>query len=734
MSTEPGGRKASSGQRATESLRFGFQREVPLVLQSEAAECGLASLAMVAGYHGYVTDMASLRSRFSVSLKGVTARTVVEMGEALHLAGRALRLDLEELPQLKLPCILHWEMSHFVVLTKVLAGGTGIVIHDPARGERRVPMEEVSRSFSGVALEFTPVEGFEVKQETKPLRLSQIMGRVTGLRRSLGQILLLAMSLEVFALAAPLFMQWVVDNAIVSADRGLLSLLALGFGLLVVVQTVLSLVRTWVVLYMASHLNLQWSANVFTHLLRLPVSYFEKRHLGDVVSRFNSIHSIQQTLTTNFVEAIVDGLMALAMLAVMLYYSVWLSLVVVASLGIYAALRWMFYGPLKRATQEHLVMSAKEQTLFIESIQSVQSIKLFNHEYDRRARWLNAVVDAMNRLLTTQKLSVSLNSAHGLLSGIENVVVVWIAAGLVMDRSFSVGMLFAFVSYKSTFSQRLHSLIDKFVDLQMMRVQGDRLADIVLAEPEADESSKTREKLPAHASLEVRDLWFRYSDSEPWVLQGVNIVFRAGECTALTGVSGCGKTTLVKLMLGLLKPTQGQILLGGVPIERLGNRAYRKLIGAVMQDDQLLSGSLTDNIAFFDQKLDMDRVVSCAELAAVHKEIEQMPMGYNTLIGDMGTSLSGGQKQRVMLARALYKKPKVLFLDEATSHLDTARESFINEAVKKLPITRIIVAHRPETIRSAQRVVVLESGVVAKDFSDVSENRGAAFAPGRARS
>lgn len=721
--------KATTALKATERLSFGLSHELPMLLQSEAAECGLASLGMVAGFHGYRTDLASLRARFEVSLKGVTAQTIIEMAEQMDLAGRALRLELEELDQLKMPCILHWEMCHFVVLKKVLPGGAGIVIHDPAVGEVRVPMEDVSRRFSGVALEFTPTERFKPKVDKKQLSLVQMMGKVSGLKRSLLQIMLLALSLEVFALVTPLFMQWVVDSAIVSGDKGLLSVLALGFGLLVVVQTVVSLVRSWVVLYMASHLNLQWMSNVFTHMVRLPVSFFEKRHLGDVVSRFKSIETIQKTLTTDFVEAIVDGVMAIAMFGVMLYYSVTLTLVVAASLGLYALLRWAFYAPLKRATEEHLVMDAKENTLFIESVQGIQSIKLFNHEHDRRARWLNAVVDSMNRMLATQKLSISLHGAQTVITGLENVVVVWIAATMAMNNQFSVGMLFAFISYKTTFAQRLNSLIDKFVDLQMLRVQGDRLADIVLAEPEAHESGKARHKAPEDTSLEVRNLSFRYSDAEPWVLKDLNITFRAGESVAVTGASGCGKTTLVKLLLGLLKPTEGEILLGGVPIDHLGTKTYRKLIGAVMQDDQLLSGSLVDTISFFDHRLNIDRVYACAQMAAIHEEIESMPMSYNSLVGDMGTSLSGGQKQRVLLARALYKKPKVLLLDEATSHLDTARESLINDAVKKLSITRILVAHRPETIRSAQRVVVLENGSVVKDLSTVKEVKAVAQVP-----
>lgn len=694
---------AISSPALTDRLQFSWSTNLPLILQTEAAECGLACLAMVAGYHGNRISLAHLRQRFGMSLKGASLKTLMGIATGMHLAPRPVKLDLDHLSQLKVPCILHWDMKHFVVLRRVSRGM--VEIHDPARGLQKLAMKEVSEHFSGVALELSPTAQFEKGDASPPLRLREMMGQVTGLKRSLGQILLLAAALEVFALITPFFMQWVIDFAIVSADPNLLTVLALGFALLAVVQIVIGVVRSYAVLYMATHINLQWVANVFTHLLHLPVSYFEKRHLGDVVSRFGSINTIQRALTTSFVEALVDGVMAVAMLAVMAYYSVLLCTVVVGAIVIYALLRWLSYGSLRRATENQIVLQAKEQSLFLESVRGVQAIKLFSFESQRAGQWLNAMVDAMNRGIATQKLNIGIQSSNQLLNALENVLVVWLGAGLVLDNQFTVGMLTAFISYKTTFAQRVHSLIDKAVELTMLKIQGQRLADIVQTEREPDAMGLLT---PQDMTLELKDVWFRYSESDPWILQGINLTIRPSESVAIVGGSGCGKTTLLKLMMGLLTPGKGEVSLGGVSLVALGASGYRPLISAVMQEDLLLAGTLLENISFFDPQADMQRVAACAQMAAIHADIAAMPMNYNTLVGDMGSSLSGGQKQRVLLARALYKGPQLLFLDEATSHLDAQREGLINDAIKQLPLTRIIVAHRADTIAMAQRVIALD--------------------------
>jgi ATP-binding cassette subfamily B protein RaxB len=641
---------------------------------------------------------------------------MVRMAEALHLNARAVRAELDDVAALQRPCILHWDLNHFVVLVG-LRGATAL-IHDPARGLRRVKLDELSRHFTGVALELTPAPDFTPASERQRVTLAQLLGPVGGLKRSLAQIFVLALALEFFVLLTPFFMQWVVDGVLVSADRDLLVTLGVGFALLVLMQAGAAALRSWSVLVLSATLNLQWLSNVFAHLLRLPVAWFEKRHAGDIWSRFSSVQQIQKTLTTSFVEAVLDGLLVVLTLAMMFVYSATLSAVALGAVTLYAALRWLFYRPLRDATEEVLVHEAKQSSHFLESLRGVQAIKQFNAQADRQSRFASLVVDAMNADIATRKLQILFAVLHRLLFGLERVAVIWIGALLVLDQKFTVGMLFAFFAYKEQFALRVSALIDKAVELKMLRLQGERLADIVLTPPEADAAQAVppRERVP---SIELRDVVFRYADGEPEVLRGVSLRIEPGESVAIVGASGGGKTTLLKLMLGIHAPSAGEVLAGGVPLARLGLRAWRDMVGVVMQDEPLFSGSIADNIAFFEPAPDMAWVEQCARVAAVHDEIEAMPMGYHTLIGDMGTALSGGQKQRILLARALYKRPKILLLDEATSSLDVERERTVNAAVKQLALTRVIVAHRPETIASAGRVIALQDGRVAQDLRSV---------------
>lgn len=696
-------------------LHLGARRSrVPVVLQAEAAECGLACLAMVAGAHGLDTDLPTLRQRFSLSLKGVTLAEMVRMADALQFNSRALRAEPRELAQVQLPCVLHWDLNHFVVL--VALNRDGAVIHDPARGQLTLTLAELSRHFTGVLLELQPAPGFTPAQQRQRVTLRQLLGPVRGLKRSLAQIFVLALALEVFVLLSPFFMQWVVDGAVVSADRDLVLTLGLGFGLLVLIQAATAAARSWAVLALSASLNLQWLVNVFAHLLRLPVAWFEKRHAGDIWSRFGAVQQIQRTLTTSFIEAVLDGFLVLMTLVMMWLYSPVLTAVALTAVLGYALLRWALYRPLRAASEEALVFEARQSSHFLESLRGVQAIKLFNAQGDRQSRFASLVVETMNAQLTVRKLELVLAVLHRLLFGLERVAVIWIGALLVIDQKLSLGMLFAFFAYKETFAGRVSALVDKAVELKMLRLQGERLADIVLTAPEADNAGVPRE---LDGGLELREVRFSYADGEPEVLRGVNLKIEPGESVAIVGPSGCGKTTLLKLMLGVHAPTSGEVLVGGVPLGRAGLRAWRDHVGVVMQDEPLFSGSIVDNISFFTAEPDLAWVQECARVAAVHDEIAAMPMGYHTLIGDMGAALSGGQKQRLLLARALYKRPKILFLDEATSSLDVERERAVNQAIRQLALTRVIVAHRPETIHSAGRVVALHEGRVAQDLRSV---------------
>ncbi|MEJ6473638.1 peptidase domain-containing ABC transporter [Pseudoalteromonas piscicida] len=690
---------------AANKLEFWSRKSLPVIIQSEAAECGLASLAMVAGYHGYQTDLTRLRQRFSISIEGCTLLDIMHFAEKLHLTSRPLRIELEDLDALQTPAILHWDMNHFVVLKK--ANQKRIVIHDPAGGEKTFSIEEASKHFTGVALELTPTKDFEKKEQKASLKFSDFWSRITGLKRSLLLIFMLSILLQVFTLAAPYYIQLVIDDVILTGDTSLLTVLAVGFFLVLLFEIATNALRGFTLLHFGNQMNIQLGANLFHHLVRLPISYFEKRHMGDVVSRFSSLQQVKQLLTTGVIEAIIDGLMAIITLAMIFFYSPMLSAVVLVAVIAYAIIRIAMYKPFRNISEQEIMARAEENSNFMETVRGIQTIKLFGSEVKREGQWQNRYASAINHNIRLGNFNIGYDAINRALFGIENIIVVYLAAHLVIAGGFSTGMLFAFMSYKRQFMDKTANLIEKLIEFKMLGLHFDRIADIALTDKEELQPDQYRQ-LDIKGKIEVKNISFAYSDATPNVIDKLNLTIHAGESVAITGPSGCGKSTLLKLMLGLNKPSSGEILVDGVPLSQIGARQYRQQIAAVMQDDELLSGTVADNIAFFDSPIDMSKVVHCAQLAAIHDDISEMPMGYDSLIGDMGSSLSGGQKQRIILARALYKDPKILFMDEATSHLDTGLEEDINDAVSRLKITRIIIAHRKETIASADREIKLK--------------------------
>ena len=695
-------------------LKLGFGRKLPLLLQNEAAECGLACLGMVSGFYGHRFDMLTLRRRFATTLKGATLEQLMDMAGRLQLASRPLRLDLHELRELRLPCVLHWNLNHFVVLQAV--GRQHIVIVDPASGRRKVPLAEVSRAFSGIALELWPLADFEEKDEARPVPLKKLVGHLQGLWPAVVKILLLALCIEVFTLLSPLYLQWVLDQVVVSADRDLLTTLAIGFALVAILRVLTTALRGYLLMYVSSLASVQWQSNVFAHLLRLPTAYFEKRHIGDVVSRFHAVDSIQQTLSSSFFSTVLDGIMGIAVLVMMMLYSWQLSLLSFLLVFLYLLLRVLWYSPLRAATEEGIIHAAAHDSNFLETIRGIKTIKLFNSQQQRMSLWQSLLADKVNAGLRVSKLQLFYGLGSGLLSALGSILMVFLGARMILAGQFTVGALMAFMSYQGMLDSRITQLINNYFTLKMLRIQTSRLGDIVMskAEPVVTEIVPTTRQ---PMRIRVEHLRFRYSEYEPYVLDDVSFTIHAGESVAIVGASGCGKTTLLNVLLGNLAAESGEIYLDERQCSMEDMITARNRMGIVMQDDVLFAGSISDNIAFFATPADQEKVVMSARLAAIHDEIEAMPMGYHTLVGDMGTVFSGGQKQRILLARALYREPDVLFLDEATSHLDIARENAVNQAVRALPVTRVIIAHRMETILSTERVIVLEQGKIKMDMS-----------------
>lgn len=695
-----------------ENLRFSVRRQLPMILQAEAAECGLACLAMIAGYYKHSTDPSELRRRYGFSLKGATLKDVLGVADHLGLASRPLRLELEELNQLRTPCLLHWDLNHFVVLKSV--SRNGIVIHDPSDGVRKLNFTEVSRHFTGVAVELSPTGGFEPAEAPPRVRFRALLGNIVGLKRSLGHLFFLAFVIEVFSLLSPLFMSLTVDQAIVSADKGLLWTLAVAFSLLLFLQIAVAALRGWMMIVLGASLKVQARSNLFSHLVSLPASYFEARHVADVMSRFGSQDTIITAITTTLLIAILDGLTAIFTLVLMLALAPSLAAIAVIGAVVYGALRWLSYAPLRQASSEAIIWSARRDSHFLETLRGMKTIKLMGGQNDRRTRWMNLLVETINRQLVTQRLGLMFKMANMLVLGLLGIFIVYIAARMILVNTFSVGLLVAFLSYNDTFLRRISGLIDTVFELKMLSIHSERLADIALTapEPKTDPFTPT---IAAPVGIELRNISFRYSPNDPLVLDDISLKIEPGEWVSVTGPSGCGKTTLLKLIAGLQEPTSGTIHINGELFSHVGLERWRSMIGVVMQDDAVFAGSLADNISFFSTNPDQKAIEKAAKLAAIHDDIKMMPMGYGTLIGDMGTVLSGGQKQRLLVARAIYRKPGLLLLDEATSHLDVSRETAVNEALSQLAPTRIVIAHRPDTINAAERVIEFDGGKIISD-------------------
>jgi len=697
-------------------INFSLKNNPPLILQSEIAECGLASMAMVACSYGHQLDMPAMRKRFSANLKGMNLQQLIELGDSLHLASRALQCPIDEVHKLATPCILHWDMNHFVVLTGVSGKGKNskYSINDPAVGKRTLNVEEFSQHFTGICLELTPTTKFEKKQEREQMKLSQLWRKMSGLKSGLIKLIALSLVLQLFTLMTPYYMQWVVDEVLVSFDESLLTVLALGFAFIAIISVVTTAVRSWLILRLSSLLNMQMGVNLLRHLLRLPMSYFESRHVGDVVSRFGSLAQIRERITTGFVETLVDGVMALTVLIMMFVYSVKLTLVVLGAIAIYTIIRLALYRPLHQATEEMIQSSAKEQSSFLENIRGMQTIKLFGNESQRQGIWQNRYSDVINSEIRLGRLNISFDAVNKLLFGLENVLVIYFAATLVMSNALSVGMVLAFIAYKGQLTNRFANLIEQVIQFKMMRLHLDRISDIALTPLESHREGQATFNLndegKPSGQITLQDVCFSYDEGESAILTNINLTIDAGDSIAITGPSGCGKTTLMKIMLGLLQPTSGKVLLDGKNINQLGLKNYRKSIAAVMQDDTLLSGSIADNISFFDPQPNYPLIERCAQHAAINDDITAMTMGFNSMVGDMGSNLSGGQIQRLLLARALYQTPCVLFMDEATSHLDTKNEAKISEQIQHLSMTRIMIAHRKETIEKAGVIFELVDG------------------------
>lgn len=687
--------------------KLNSKKNLPMIYQSESAECGLACICMIANYHGHKIDLFNLRKLFPTSLRGSNLKQIINIANNLSLSVQTIKVELESLNKINKPSILHWDLCHFVVLKK--STKKGIIIHDPGRGIVNLSWNEVNDHFTGIALQIFPLANFDAIERKLNVNLTLLWSSAKGLFSTIFQIFLLSSILQLFIITTPLLIQTVLDNILQTNDEDLLFILGIGFILLLLIRIAIQFLRGNIILYFRMSLNTQILSNLYNHLLHLPLGWFTKRSIGDITSRFNSIDHIRDLLSEGFVEGIVDGMMALITLSMMMYLSIPLSLLSLISVGIYLLSRMLILKNIKLATAESLSLKATTTGLFFESLKNIQSIKVFSGESVRHTALNNFNTRWLNSEYKLNRLTILRDNIKDFTYGLTYLLIVLIAAYNVIEGNITVGMLVAFLSYQIQFANSTQTLVDKLIEWKLLALHLSRIADISLEKKENYSSTPPTEFKIDSIRIEVSNLSYQYSSHDRMVLENVNFSINSGECVAIIGPSGCGKTTLMKLMMGLVPTTGGRILINNVNINDLGVTNFRNIYSGVLQDDRLLSGSVSENITFFSNKVEMDFVIECSKKAQIYDDIMNMPMKFDTIIGDTSSNLSGGQEQRILLARALYKSPKILFLDEASSALDIETEKKINIEIRKLGITTIMISHRFDTIKMADRIIDLEN-------------------------
>lgn len=673
---------------------FGGRNTLPMIFQAEIAECGLACLAMVANYYGKFSDIRSLRESLCMPAQGASVKHLLQAGLQLDLRGRPLKLELNDIRLLTLPVILHWDTDHFVVLKKITR--KSFVIHDPAMGIRKYSLSELDHHFTGIAVELSPTVSFTRERQPKEYSLKELFKATPSFRQAIRQVFVLSLLLQVLSLIFPLYLQLVIDQGLSKGDMDIIFLVALLFSLVILAKTSVAYFRGVVLLQLSSQMGFQMVSNTFAHLLRLPLSYFEKREMGDIVSRFSSLDNIKQLVTQEMVTVIADGLFSLLTFILLLLYSPTLAFVALFFVVALSLIRLLAIPIERTCRQEVLQSGAKQQTRFMENIRCIAVTKNYAIESERLSEWQNYYAYFMNSSYRLGHLQLSLSSLHSLLFGIDHVATIYIGSAAIFSGQLTIGQLMSFVFLKQNFSGSVAAMLPKLAEIRLLRLELDRVSDIVMEEPEQSYQDSSLLRLEISGAIEAQELSFSYSPAQAELFRNLSFSIAAGEFLAISGHSGCGKSTLLKLLLCLAAPSAGAVRVDGRLVTELGVRQYKSQVAAVLHGDGLLSGSLAYNVNLEMEPLNSERLEAACRTSCIFDDISQLPMGFNTQVGEMGVALSAGQVQRVLLARALYRHPKILILDEALSHLSTDVARQIIASIRYSKITLILVTHNSD--------------------------------------
>jgi ATP-binding cassette, subfamily B, bacterial len=688
----------------------GTARQIPFIQQLSATECGAACLAMLLGYYGKQVPLSDVRDVIGVQRDGVNALALIQAGRWYGLRGRGVRLGLEALPYLAKGAILHWEFAHFVVFERWCKDGVAIV--DPAYGRRWVPMEQFNRAFTGVALTFEPADDFQPKADRQRVVWGYVKYMV-GHSGLLGRLGVLSILLQLFALALPLLTGMLVDRVIPHGDEHLLTVLSLGMLAMVLFSFLASLIRSHLLLYLRTHLDTQMTLGFLEHLAMLPYAFFQQRSEGDLMMRVNSNAQIRELLTSTALSGLLDGALASVYLVILLLASPAMAALVLLLGLLQAGVFLLSYRRYQELMSRDLQTQAKAQSYLVQMLAGIETLKAGALEERAVEQWSHLFVDELNVALKRGRLSALVEASMNALRIGSPLLVMWFGGLQALNGSLSVGTMLALNALASGFLSPIATLISTALQLQLLRSYIERLEDVLQAPPE--QAKRGMSRAPGlTGAIELDNVSFSYGPLAAGGVHKVSVHIAPGQKVAIVGRSGAGKSTLAKLLLGLYQPSSGRVLYDGLDLAGLDLHSVRQQCGIVTQRSYLFGTSIRENITLQDPTIPLPQVVEAAQLAGIHEDIIAMPMGYDTLLLDGGGSLSGGQRQRVALARALVHRPAILLLDEATSALDAITEAQVHRHLAALRCTRIVIAHRLNTIRDADLILVLEDGAIVE--------------------
>ena len=709
---ETGEQEVRSAKGAAPTRRGRYRRRVPELRQMSAVECGACCLAMILNYYGRTTSVSEVQERCGVGRDGLSALSIVKAARQYGLRVRAVSLKKNDFRFLTSPAIIHWEFNHFVVLERWSPRHVDLL--DPALGRRRISPEEFEAGFTGIMLLLEPGAQFTTQQARKSsFSLRTYLQALPRMRWIITQIIGTSFLLQLIGLGAPLLTAIIVDSILPARASNLLMLLGLGMLFLVLMQAVMKLLRTSLLIYLQTRVDAQMMLHFLEHLLSLPYRFFQMRFNGDLLARMESNSAIRDLLTSQMISTLLDGTSVLVYLIVLLGQSTLLAGVTVAIGAVQVGLLLATAPAIRRLTMRDLIAQGKTQGYLNEILAGIAIIKAAGAEQQALAHWTNLFFDETNISIRRSYLSAAIGIALELLQFLSPLLLLWIGAGLVMSGTMSLGTMLALITLATSFLVPLNSLAASGQKIQIARAHFDRLADVLGSEVEQD-LQQVHMPPRLKGSIELRNVCFQYDSEAAFALRDISLQIRPGQKVALVGQTGSGKSTLGKLLIGLITPTHGEILFDGIPLHKLNYQEVRRQFGVVLQDAFIFSGSVRSNIAFNDPEMDMAHIVKAAQAAAIHEDIAKMPMGYETQLSEGGSVFSGGQRQRLALARALAHRPALLLLDEATSALDVATEQAVARNLARFSCTQIVIAHRLSTICSADLILVMDQGRIVE--------------------